>query len=154
MFWYVESFQFLQWWKDYFFIEEANLIVAAFKCALSVVMSSDSYIGYVMVLQNHWKMLPFTTHTHRIYIYIYLLFLIFLFSFFPHNRIINKVDYSGFYYYVKAILKHLTICLMAGNTFLMVTLDKILSICYGNSNQTAKRILQRCDWDCSPVSYQ
>lgn len=77
----------------------------------------------------------------------------FLFFRFCSNRIINKVDFSGFYYYVKAILKHLTICLMAGNTFLMVTLDKILSIYYGNSNQTAKRVLQWCSWDCSPVSY-
>lgn len=78
----------------------------------------------------------------------------FLFFRFCSNRIINKVDFSGFYYYVKAILKHLTICLMAGNTFLMVTLDKILSIYCGNSNQTAKRVLQWCSWDCSPVSYQ
>jgi len=78
---------------------------------------------------------------------------IFFFSFLPLITI-NKADYSGFYYYVKAILKHLTICLMAGNMFLMVTFDKILSICYSNSNQTAKHILQWCGWDCSQLSYQ
>lgn len=43
---------------------------------------------------------------------------------------------------------------MAGNMFLMVTLDKILSICYSTSNQTAKCILKWYDWDCSPVSCQ
>lgn len=43
---------------------------------------------------------------------------------------------------------------MAGNTFLMVTLDKIVSICYTCSNQTAKHILQWCGWDGSPLSYQ
>lgn len=90
-----------------------------------------------MVLQNHCKMPPFTTHTKILHCFYY-----FFFFLFALNRTINKADCCGFYYYVKAILKHLTICLMAGNMFLMVTLDKILSICYSNSNQTAKPILQ------------
>lgn len=41
---------------------------------------------------------------------------------------------------------------MAGNMFLMVTLDKILSICCSCSNQTAKHILQWCGWDHFPIS--
>lgn len=118
----------------FLFTKEVN--VTTFKCALSVVMNS---LIHTLVMKWSCKTsekCPLSQEKKNS-------FFCFLFPpFFPLNRAINKADYSRFYYYVKALLKHLTICLMAGNMFLMVTLDKILSICYSNSNQTAKHILQ------------
>lgn len=89
--------------------------------------------GFVLVLWLFWLLW-----------FVFWVFFFFFCFLFVLNRTVNKADYSGFYYYVKAILNHLTIYLMAGNTFLMVTGDKILSIYYSNSNQTAKQILKRC----------